>query len=55
MCNGRSNAFVKGELKSGLIYVNKNKIFGINQIGIENAALSKDENKCFKEANKYIN
>ncbi len=51
-----ANAFVKGELKSGLIYVNKNKILGINKIGIENAKLSKEQKqKILDEANKYLN
>ena len=51
-----ANSFVKGELNSGLIYVEKNKILGINKIGIENAGLSEEEKqKIIDLANKYIN
>ena len=51
-----ANSFVKGELKSGLIYVEKNKIIGVNIIGIENADLTlNDKQKILDEANKYIN
>ena len=51
-----ANSFVKGELNSGLIYVEKNKILGINKIGIENAKLSdKEKQRIIDIANKYIN
>ncbi len=51
-----ANSFVKGELNSGLIYVEKNKILGINNIGIENAGLSEEEKQRIIDlANKYIN
>ena len=51
-----ANSFVKGELSSGLIYVDKNKILGINKIGIENAKLSAEEKQRIIDiANKYIN
>ena len=51
-----ANCFVKGELMSGLIYLNKNKISGINNIGIENSNLSDEEKLSIaKDADKYIN
>ena len=53
---GWKNSFVKGELYSGLIYIEKNKILGINKIGIENAKLSDEEKqRIIDTANKYIN
>lgn len=50
-----ANSFVKGNLLSGLIYVQNNKIIGINKVGIENSNFSDDEKiKLIENANKYI-
>ena len=50
-----ANSFVKGHLLSGLIYVQNNKIIGINKVGIENSNFSDDEKiKLIENANKYI-
>jgi|TARA_B100000902_G_scaffold274249_1_gene260124 UDP-N-acetylglucosamine acyltransferase len=51
-----ANSFVKGNLLSGLIYVQNNKIIGINKVGIENSNFSDDEKiKLIENANKSIN
>ena len=42
--------------RTQIIYVEKNKILGINKIGIENAKLSdKEKQRIIDIANKYIN
>ena len=51
-----ANSFVKNELYSGRIYIEKNKILGINKIGIENAKLSNEEKRVLtQQINILIN